>query len=155
MPVELNVNGKQRSVNTEPDTPLLYALRNDLGLAGAKHGCGLEQCGACLVLVDGEPTYSCTRVVSDLYGCAITTVEAADDPYLGALRSAFLAHNAAQCGFCTAGILMRARALLERNPQPGRADICAALDPHLCRCGSHPRVIRAVQDAAKTLADQQ
>lgn len=151
MAISLLVNGTEQQVECESDSTLLHVLRNDLGLYGAKFGCGLEQCGACLVLVDDQPVYSCTARIGDMDGARIDTVERQGDPILEALRQAFLDHNAAQCGYCTAGILIRARALLAENSAPDRLTIGSALDPQLCRCGAHPRVIRAVQAAARTL----
>ncbi len=124
-------------------------LRDDLGLRGSRFGCGTEQCGACMVLIDGKPEYSCAREVASVAGRNITTVEGlAQGGKLHPLQQAFLDEQAGQCGYCLAGILISAAALLERNPKPTRADIVAALDPHLCRCGMHNRVIRAVQRAA-------
>jgi nicotinate dehydrogenase subunit A len=147
--VELNVNGLTHQLEVDPATPLLYVLRNDLGLPGAKFGCGLEQCGACVVLVEGEPVYACTRTLAEVGAGQVETVEG-----LGGeggphpLQEAFLELNAAQCGYCTAGILMRAKALLAANALPSHAEIVAALDGHLCRCGAHPRIVRAVERAA-------
>lgn len=149
----LRVNGEEQNVEVEPDTPLLYVLRGDLGLFGAKYGCGLEQCGACTVLVDGESAHSCTLTVAQAAGCDIATIEGlgtADD--LHPLQRAFLDQQAAQCGYCTAGVIMEARALLERNPQPSDTEIRAALAHNLCRCGTHSRVIKAVKQAAKVMA---
>jgi nicotinate dehydrogenase subunit A len=145
----LRVNGSEHEVQAAPDTPLLFVLRNDLGLRAAKLGCGLEQCGACTVLVDGEPVPSCQAPVESFVGRAITTLEgigtpASPDP----LQSAFVAEGAAQCGYCIPGIVVAARALLDRVPQPSDADIRGALDGHLCRCGSHPQILRAVRRAA-------
>ncbi|MEE9254067.1 MAG: (2Fe-2S)-binding protein [Pseudomonadales bacterium] len=143
MSIELRVNGKVRTVEADPATPLIFVLRNDLHLKSPKLGCGLEQCGACKVLVDGEAVMSCVRPVGEFEGKEITTIEAYDgaDP----LQRAFLEHNAAQCGYCTSGILIGARALLDRNPHPGEAEIREALKDNLCRCGSHPRVLRAIR----------
>jgi nicotinate dehydrogenase subunit A len=150
--IELNVNGAVRRVEAREDAPLLWVLRNLLGLRATRFGCGHEQCGACVVLVDGEPTYSCTRDVETLEGKAITTVEGLGDaakPH--PLQEAFLAEQAGQCGYCLSGMLMAAKALLDANPAPSRREIAAALDPHLCRCGAHNRIIRAVERAAATL----
>ncbi|HZZ93652.1 MAG TPA: 2Fe-2S iron-sulfur cluster-binding protein [Usitatibacter sp.] len=147
---ELLVNGAVRSTPAELDTPLLYALRNDLGLAGTRFGCGTEQCGACLVLVDGVPAYACTLRVADAVGKEVTTVEGLgtdDRPH--ALQRAFLAENAAQCGFCTSGMLVRAAALLAANPAPDADAVRQALEPQLCRCGSHNRIVRAVLRASR------
>jgi nicotinate dehydrogenase subunit A len=148
-PVDFIVNGRKASVAVDATTPLLAVLRNALGLAGSRFGCGLEQCGACMVLVDGEPVYACTREVATVAGKAITTVEGlANGDHLHPLQQAFLAEQAGQCGYCLSGILMSAKALLDRNPRPNRAEIVAALDRHLCRCGAHNRIIRAVERAA-------
>lgn len=148
---DLLVNGTLRATPAAADTPLIHALRNDLGLAGTRFGCGTEQCGACLVLVDGVPRYSCTLAVGEALGKAVVTVEglAAKDGAPGALQRAFLAENAAQCGFCTSGMLMRATALLQADPQPDARAVKEALEPQLCRCGSHNRIVRAVLRAAR------
>lgn len=147
---ELDVNGQMRTVDASPETPLLYVLRNDLGLTGTKLGCGLEQCGACTVLVDGEARMSCRLPLREAIGRRVLTVEglgtsAAPHP----LQRAFLDENAAQCGYCTAGILVRAKALLDRNADPSDAEIRAALRDNLCRCGAHNRVVRAIKRAAR------
>jgi nicotinate dehydrogenase subunit A len=151
-PVTLNVNGVQHAVRAEPDTPLLYILRNDLKLKGAKFGCGLGQCGACMVLIDGHNVMSCDTPLWAAAGKAITTIEALgslDAP--GALQRAFIAEQAAQCGYCVSGVVMTAAALLARNPDPSEADIKQALARNLCRCGTHVRLIKAVQRAAREL----
>jgi nicotinate dehydrogenase subunit A len=147
--LQILVNGAAHATPAAPDTPLLYVLRNDLGLAGTRFGCGTEQCGACLVLVDGKPAYSCTTRVADVVGRQVTTVEglaAGGEPH--ALQRAFLAENAAQCGFCSSGMLVRAAALLASNPGPDAPAVKQALEPQLCRCGSHNRIVRAVLRAA-------
>jgi len=149
---QLVVNGEARQVEATADTPLIYVLRNALGLKGTRYGCGLEQCGCCRVLIDGEPVYACSRAVDSAAGRAITTVEglgteAAPHP----LQQAFLDEQAGQCGFCLSGILISAKALLDRDPAPDRAAIVSALDGHLCRCGAHTRIIRAVERAAAVL----
>jgi len=142
---DLLVNGALCATAAASDTPLIYALRNDLALAGTRFGCGTEQCGACLVLVDGTPRYACTLPVGDAVGKAIVTVEGlARDGEPSALQRAFVAENAAQCGFCTSGMLVRAAALLASNPRPDAQAVKAALEPQLCRCGSHNRIVRAV-----------
>ena len=149
-PIALEVNGSVRRVDVEPDTPLLLVLRNELGLTAAKFGCGLEQCGACKVIVDGEAVYSCREPVEAFAGRRITTLEGigtADD--LHPLQRAFIEEQAAQCGYCIPGILVAAKALLDRNHEPGDAEIRAALDGHLCRCGSYARIIAAVKRAAR------
>ena len=143
------VNGRPISVSTDGTAPLLSVLRDELGLRGSKFGCGTEQCGACVVLVDGEPVYSCTREVVTLAGKSITTVEGlSKNGALSPLQQAFLDEQAGQCGYCLSGILVAAAALLRKQPKPSRADIVAALDPHLCRCGIHNRVVRAIQTAS-------
>ncbi|HKU38054.1 MAG TPA: (2Fe-2S)-binding protein [Polyangiales bacterium] len=151
--IELRVNGELRSVAAEPATPLLYVLRNDLGLTAAKPGCGLSQCGSCTVLIDGEARRSCALPVGSVASAEITTLEGlgtAEAPH--PLQRAFVAENAAQCGYCTSGILLAAKALLDRNPQPDAREIKRALAENLCRCGAHNRVLRAVQRAARELA---
>ena len=151
-PVTLNVNGVQHTVRAEPDTPLLYVLRNDLKLKGAKFGCGLGQCGACMVLIDGHNVMSCDTPLWAAAGKAITTIEALgtlDAP--GVLQRAFIAEQAAQCGYCLSGAVMTAAALLARNPDPTESDIKQALARNLCRCGTHTRIIKAVQRAAREL----
>lgn len=150
MAIDLIVNGSRHSVDADADTPLLYVLRNDLELNGPKFGCGLAQCGACTVLVDGRPARSCSLAVGRLGGAAITTLEGlADRGRLHALQSAFIAEQAAQCGYCTNGMVMTAKALLERNPDPTEEQVREALDGVLCRCGTHIRIVRAVLRAAK------
>jgi nicotinate dehydrogenase subunit A len=146
--IALSVNGRPVEVETDATQPLLSVLREELGLRGTRFGCGTEQCGACMVLVDGEPVTSCTREVGTLAGKAVTTVEGLGRDGMHPLQQALLDEQAGQCGYCLSGILMSAAALLERNPAPTRAQIIAALDPHLCRCGIYNRIIRAVQRAA-------
>ena len=149
------VNGRSVSVEIDGTMPLLSVLRDELNLRGSKFGCGTEQCGACMVLIDGKPEYSCSREVSTVAGKTITTVEGlAKGGTLHPLQQALLDEQAGQCGYCLPGILISAAALLETNRTPSRADIVAALDPHLCRCGIHNRVIRAVQKAGAMLAEQ-
>jgi nicotinate dehydrogenase subunit A len=145
MGIRLEVNGAVRELDAAPDTPLLYVLREDLGLAGAKYGCGAGYCGACMVLVDGEARPSCDVPLETVAGRRVTTVEGLGAPVL---VDAFVAEQAAQCGYCTAGILVSAAALLRANPAPTDADIRAALVNNYCRCGSQPRVLRAVKRAA-------
>jgi nicotinate dehydrogenase subunit A len=146
--IALTVNGRAVELDTDATQPLLSVLREELGLRGARFGCGTEQCGACMVLVDGEPVTSCTREVGTLSGKAVTTVEGLGRHGIHPLQQALLDEQAGQCGYCLSGILMSAAALLERNPAPTRAQIVAALDAHLCRCGIYNRIIRAVQRAA-------
>ena len=150
---DLVVNGRPVRIDTEGSTPLLAVLRDELALRGTRFGCGTEQCGACMVLVDGEPVYSCTRELASVAGKSVTTVEGlSGNGTLHPLQQAFLDEQAGQCGYCLSGILISAEALLKRKPSPSRAEIAAALDPHLCRCGIHNRVIRAVQKAAAVMA---
>jgi nicotinate dehydrogenase subunit A len=149
-PITLQVNGRQATVTAEPDTPLLYILRNDLGLNGAKFGCGLGQCGACTVLVEGQPVRSCVTELSAVAGRPITTLEGLGTlDTLHKLQRAFIAEQAAQCGYCTGGMIMEAKALLDRNAEPTDPEIREALSEHLCRCGTHNRIVAAVQRAVK------
>jgi len=150
--IALEVNGARRETRAAPQTPLLYVLRNDFGLAATRFGCGTEQCGACVVLADGKPVYACTLAVSAAKGRAITTLEGlARDGKPHPLQSALLETQAAQCGYCLSGITMRAAALLASTPDPAEDEVRAALDGHLCRCGSHNRIVRAVLAAARAL----
>jgi len=144
------INGRPVEVTADGRDPLLTVLRNDLGLKGTRFGCGLEQCGACMVLVDGEPSYSCSRELETVAGRSIVTVEGLGrDGALHPLQEAFIAEQAGQCGYCLSGILISAAALLARNPSPSRSEIIGALDRHLCRCGVHNRIVRAVEKAAE------
>ena len=154
MPVTLIVNGKQRTVTSEPDTPLLYVLRGELALNGAKYGCGVGQCGACTVLKGGQPLRSCVAPIAGLEGAEITTLEGLRkaDGSLHPLQSAFLAEQAGQCAYCIPGMVMTAVALLKAKPHPTDPEIRAALNANLCRCGSHERIVRAVQRAASGAA---
>jgi nicotinate dehydrogenase subunit A len=148
--ISLTVNGQSRVVDTDPSTPLLYVLRNDLELDGPRFGCGLAQCGACTVIIDGKAVRSCVTPVKSVQKGAITTLEglgSVSKPHI--LQTAFIEEQAAQCGFCMNGIIMNAKVLLDKNPDPTDEDIKVALDPVLCRCGSHLRVIRAIKRAAK------
>lgn len=150
---QLNVNGQAHTVDVDGNMPLLWALRDVLGLKGTKFGCGVAQCGACTVIVDGAAVRSCVTPVRTVENKAITTLEGLGGvakPH--ALQAAFIAEQAAQCGYCMNGILMTAKVLLDHNPHPTVDEIKAALDPVLCRCGSHLRVIRAIQRAASQLA---
>ena len=151
MAINIKVNGAMHSVPAEPDTPLLYVLRNDLGINSAKFGCGLAQCGACTVLVDGKPVRSCVTPIDTLGQSEITTVEGLgtlERPH--PLQVAFMIEQAAQCGYCIAGVIMAAKALLVRNPQPSAAEVRQGLAENLCRCGTHNRIVRAVLKAAQT-----
>ena len=150
--IDLTVNGRSVSVVVEEETSLLSVLRNNLGLVGTRFGCGLEQCGCCIVLVDGTPEKTCTRPVWSVAGKAITTIEGLGTPAQPhPLQQAFLDEQAGQCGYCLSGILISAKALLDRNPSPSRAEIALALDGNICRCGTHNRIIRAVEKAAAIL----
>ena len=149
--ITLNVNGKSRVVETDPATPLLYVLRNDLELHGPKFGCGLAQCGACTVIMDGNAVRSCVTPVSQARNRKLTTLEGlGTEQKPGVLQVAFIEEQAAQCGFCMNGMIMNAKVLLDKNPNPTEDDIKKALDPILCRCGSHLRVIRAIKRASAT-----
>ena len=150
---DFSVNGKAVSVSLDnEETPLLNVLRNELGLMGTRFGCGLEQCGCCMVLVDGAAEKSCTKPVSIVAGKKIVTVEglgSAAQPH--PLQQAFIDEQAGQCGYCLAGILISAKALLDKNPRPSRTEIAQALDGNICRCGSHNRIMRAVEKAAAVM----
>lgn len=149
MTITLQVNGQACQVQADAETPLLYALRNDLGLIGTRYGCGLGLCGTCTVIIDGKPVQSCDLPVSAAVGKQITTVEALGmDEHLHPLQQAFIAEQAAQCGYCASGILMAAKALLDVNKDPSDGDIRAALEGNLCRCGTHGRILRAIKRAA-------
>ncbi|HET8745280.1 MAG TPA: (2Fe-2S)-binding protein [Ramlibacter sp.] len=147
----LRINGAERTVEAEEDAPLLDVLRNALGLVGTRFGCGAGECGACHVLLDGVSVPACDTPIAAVQGRAIVTVEGLSDDQgrPGALQQAFLDEQAGQCGYCLSGILASATALLARVPQPSEAQVRAALDPHLCRCGAHNRIVRAVLRAAQ------
>lgn len=146
MTVTLNINGIDRAIASEPDTPLIFVLRDELKLKGSKLGCGLEQCGSCAVLVDGKAELSCVSPVGTFEGKKIITIEGLADTETGRrVQAAFVEANAAQCGYCTAGLVVAVTALLNETPRPDRDTAKAALDSHLCRCGAHPRVLRAVE----------
>jgi nicotinate dehydrogenase subunit A len=150
--IMLNVNGKVLEIDADPATPLLYVLTDHLQLNGAKYGCGLGQCGSCTVLVDGEAVFSCVVPIAVLPGRKITTLEGLgtlDKP--GPVQRAFIEEQAAQCGFCIPGMIMRAQALLQRNPSPSQGEIRSHLSPNLCRCGTHMRILRAVERAGREL----
>jgi len=150
MGISINVNGATHSVDADGETPLLYILRNDLKLKGARFGCGSGSCGACTVVIDGKAVQSCDISLAAVAGKGITTLEGIGSrEKMHALQSAFVAEQAAQCGYCTSGIIMTAYALLERNAHPSDAEICAALDGNICRCGTHARILRAIKKAAE------
>lgn len=153
MGIAFHLNGRQVRVEADPGTPLLYVLRNELALNGPKFGCGLAQCGACKVILGGEAVTSCVLPLAAAEGQAVTTVEglgSAADPH--PVQRAFLAEQAAQCGYCTAGMIVAAKALLDRNPRPSDDDIRQALDGNLCRCGVYHRILKAVRRAAAEMA---
>ena len=150
--ITLVVNGASHQVDIDPATPLLYALRGELGLNGAKFGCGLGQCGACTVIVAGEPVYACLMPVIAVENRPVTTIEGlgtTEQP--SPLQQAFIDEQAAQCGYCIAGMMMRAEALLLRNPAPSDAEIRTRMEPNLCRCGTHMRILRAIRRASDAL----
>lgn len=153
MTVSLTVNGDRHTSAAAPDTPLLYVLRNDLGLNSAKYGCGIAQCGACTVLLDGQAIRSCVYPASAAAQGKITTLEGlGSTDKLHVLQKAFIEEQAAQCGYCISGMIMSAKALLDRVRNPGEAEIREAMAGNLCRCGTHTRILRAIQRAAKELA---
>lgn len=146
----LTVNGMHHTLDIDPSTPLLYALRNQLALNGAKFGCGLGQCGACTVLLDDQPVFGCLTPLAACEGRRVRTIEglgSAGQP--GPLQASFIRHQAAQCGYCIAGMVMRAQALLETNPRPTEAEIRAHMEPNLCRCGTHMRILGAIRDVVQ------
>ena len=156
MSLILNVNGKDHEITADPQTPLLYVLRNDLRLNAAKFGCGLGQCGACTVVIDGKPVTSCVVPIVLLQGRRIITLEGLGSAHApGPLQQAFIDMQAAQCGYCIAGMMMRAHALLTSDPDPSDAEIRAALEPNLCRCGTHMRILAAVRRASRLLLQSQ
>jgi len=153
--VAFTLNGRAVNVTTpHDDTPLLDVLRNQLRLTGTRFGCGLEQCGCCIVLIDGKPVKSCGRAIASVAGRSVTTVEGLGTPEKPhPLQQAFLEEQAGQCGYCLSGILISAKALLDRDPSPSRAEIARALDDNICRCGAHNRILRAVEKAAARLRE--
>jgi len=156
MSVTLSINGKTRSADVDPDTPLLWVLRDSLGLPGTKYGCGMALCGACTVHIDGEPVRSCSTPVSAVIGKNVTTIEglAKSPTELHPLQRAWIEHDVPQCGYCQAGQLMSAAALLARTPQPTDADIDAAMAGNICRCGTYQRIRAAIHSAAGQLAHE-
>ncbi|KGE00694.1 MULTISPECIES: (2Fe-2S)-binding protein [Rhizobium/Agrobacterium group] len=154
MTITVNVNGQKHQVDAEPDTPLLYVLRNDLELNAAKYGCGLGQCGACTVMIDGKAALSCVTPLLVAEGREITTVEGLgtiDNP--GPIQRAFIEKQSAQCGYCIAGMMMSAAALLKQNPKPSDDDIRSALRTNLCRCGTHMRIMAAIRRASELMEE--
>ncbi|WP_142848449.1 (2Fe-2S)-binding protein [Telmatospirillum sp. J64-1] len=154
MKITLNVDGRKRDVEAPPDAALLFVLRNDLGVNGPKFGCGLAQCGACTVLVDGQPARSCSLPVQSVEGAKIETPAGlrGEDGSPSPLQKAFLEEQAAQCGYCTSGMIMTATAFLRENDNPTDQEVRKAMDGNLCRCGSHNRIVRAILRAAKEVA---
>ncbi len=146
--IRLNINGHVHEVDAEPDTPLLYVLRDDLAMNGAKFGCGLGQCGACTVIVDGQAVFSCLTPIAALSDRTIRTIEGLGN---SPVQRAFIDEQAAQCGYCTAGMVMRAQALLEHNPHPSEQEIRSTMAVNLCRCGTHMRILAAVRKAATAM----
>ncbi|MHB1192146.1 MAG: (2Fe-2S)-binding protein [Longimicrobiales bacterium] len=152
--IRFTLNGAPTEIDVDPGRALLWVLRTDLGLTGTKYGCGEEECGACVVLLDGRAAYSCGTPVGEVRGLEVTTIEGlAGDGRLHPVQEAFADHDALQCGFCTPGMVLGAVAFLARNPDPTPEAIRAGLEGHLCRCGTHVRVIQAVQAAAQTLRE--
>ena len=150
--IALSVNGETYQIDADPDTPLLYVLCNELGLNGAKFGCGLGQCGACTVLIDGKPVFSCLLPVAAIADRKVRTLEGlGTEENPGPLQAAFETEQAAQCGYCIAGMIVRAQALLEKNLRPTEAELRAHMAPNLCRCGTHMRILRAIRRAARAM----
>jgi aerobic-type carbon monoxide dehydrogenase small subunit (CoxS/CutS family) len=155
-PISFNLNGKPVRLETDADRPLLWVLRTDWGLTGAKHGCGVGLCGTCTILVDDEAARSCQLRLKDVRGKRVVTIEGLAGPggRLHPLQEAFVEHDAMQCGFCTPGMILAALAFLKKNPQPTREDVLRGLEDSLCRCGSHTRIVRAVLAAAPRLSGE-
>jgi nicotinate dehydrogenase subunit A len=148
--IRIEVNGKTETLDADPATPLLYVLRDQLQLNGTKYGCGLGQCGACSVLLDGKAVFSCVVPLSSVGGRRVTTLEGLGTPERpGRVQRAFIAEQAAQCGFCIPGMIVQAHALLEKNPKPSAAEIRSQMNGNLCRCGTHMRILRAIERAAR------
>jgi nicotinate dehydrogenase subunit A len=155
MSINITVNGHNHTLSVDPQTPLIYILRNDLKLKSPQFGCGLEQCGACKVLINGDALPSCKRSLESVQGCNITTLEHLGTPEnLHPVQRAFLREQAAQCGYCTAGLIIATKALLDQTPSPTDEEIKNELAIHLCRCGSHARILKAVKRAARELANE-
>jgi len=147
--VTLNVNGRTVEVDATPDTPLLWALRDDLKLKGTRYGCGAGMCGACTVHIDGQATFSCQMTIGDAEGSEITTIEGLSADGTHVVQQAWITEQVPQCGYCQSGQIMRAAALLAHNPQPSRQEIVDEMSANLCRCGTYPRIIRAIERAAQ------
>ncbi|MBF9031681.1 2Fe-2S iron-sulfur cluster binding domain-containing protein [Rhodobacterales bacterium HKCCE3408] len=152
--MQITVNGEARDIDVEPDMPLLWVLRDELGLTGTKYGCGIAQCGACTVHVDGMAVRSCQTAIGDLEGASITTIEGLGTPEaLHAVQAAWIEHQVAQCGYCQSGQIMQAADLLARIPEPTDEDIDAVMSGNLCRCGTYPRIRAAIHAAATTMRE--
>lgn len=151
MATMLQINGKPTAVQAEPETPLLWLLRGELKLTGTKFGCGIAQCRACTVWLDGQPVPGCVTTVAAAAGKAVTTIEGLQGPVADAVRAAWLTLDVVQCGYCQSGQILAAAALLTRQRKPSDADIDAAMSPHLCRCGTYPRIRAAIHEAARIL----
>jgi len=147
--IPIIVNGKKLQVDVDSDTPLLWTLRENLGLTGTKFGCGIAQCGACTVHIEGNPTRSCVTTVSSVAGKKVTTIEGLSPDSSHALQKAWIAEQVPQCGYCQSGQIMQAAALLAKNPKPSRDEIVAHMNGNICRCGTYPRIVRAIQRAAR------
>jgi isoquinoline 1-oxidoreductase subunit alpha len=152
MALSINVNGQMREVDADPQTPLLWVIREDLGLTGTKYGCGVAQCGACTVHVDGEPLRSCAAPVSAVAGRKVTTIEGLASKAAKAVQKAWVEHDVVQCGYCQSGQIMSATALLEQKPRPSDADIDMAMAGNICRCATYLRIRAAIHAASKQLA---
>ena len=147
--IEVNVNGRSHRLDVEPETPLLWVLRDALGMTGTKYGCGISQCGACTVHVNGEPVRSCSLPVSDVAGKRITTIEGLSPDSSHPLQKAWVAEQVPQCGYCQSGQIMQAAALLAKNPTPSRGEIVRHMNGNICRCGTYNRIIAAIQRASR------
>lgn len=145
----LTINGKRQTVTAHPDTPLLWVLREHIKLTGTKFGCGVGQCGACTVHIDGQPAFSCLRPIATLEGASVTTIEGLSPNSSHPLQKAWLAEQVPQCGYCQSGQIMRAAALLKDNPRPTREQIVEHMNTNICRCGTYPRIVRAIERAVK------
>jgi isoquinoline 1-oxidoreductase alpha subunit len=147
--VTLTVNGRRHDIRALPDTPLLWVLREHLKLTGTKYGCGVGQCGACTVHIDGKPNYACLNPIKDLEGRRVTTIEGLAPDSSHPLQKAWIAEQVPQCGYCQSGQIMRAAGLLKENPRPGRQEIMEYMTPNICRCGTYPRIVRAIERVAR------